>query len=80
MLTKIRDFIKIFIGVDIATLIGKSLFIWWDYKNNPGFYAMYSAPWYVEIIAYAVVTFGVATVLLAVYFILGHILKKQKPE
>ena len=77
MIRKIRDFIKIFIGVDIATLIGKSLFVWWDYKNNPGFYAMNSAPWYVEIIAYAVVTFGVAAVALAVYLYLGYIIKKR---
>ena len=80
MLTKIRDFIKVFIGVDIATLIGKSLFVWWDYKNHPGFYAMQSAPWYVEIIASAVVTLGVAVIALAVYLFLGYILKKQKSE
>lgn len=77
MIKRIRDFIKVFIGVDIATLIGKSLFIWWDYKNNPGFYALYSAPWYVEIIADAVVTFGVAAVLLVVYLCLGYVMKKK---
>lgn len=77
MIRKIRDLIKIFISVDIVTLIGRSLFIWWDYKNNPGFYAMQSAPWYVEIIAYAVVTFGVAAIAFIVYLYLGHIMKKQ---
>ena len=77
MLRKIRNFIKIFIGVDVGALIGKSLFVWWDYKNNPGLYALYSAPWYVEIIAYAVVTFAVALVLLAVYLCLGLVMKKK---
>lgn len=77
MLRKIRNIIKMFIVVDIATLVGKSLFVWWDYKNHPGLYAMRSAPWYLEIIAYAIVTVFVVVVALAVYLCLGHIMKKK---
>ncbi len=80
MLKKARDFVKLFIGVDIATLIGKSLFIWWDYKNHPGFYAMQSAPWYVEIMASAIVTFVVAVAAFVLYLYLGHVIKKRNKE
>ena len=62
MLKKIKHIMNIVISSTFGVYLGKVLFVWFDYKNNPGLYKLYSAPWYTEIIvasvAYGIILFA----------------------
>lgn len=65
-----KRFLNIVIGVSVGCLIGRVLWIVFDYNARPDLYATYSAPWYTQIIV-ALVFWGIAILLevLALLFV-----------
>ncbi len=50
----------------IGSFIGKTIYQYYDYKAHPAFYAMQSAPWYLNIEIYGIVTIVIVTVTLII--------------
>jgi len=73
MLIKLNSLLNIIIGSQVGVFIGTTLFVYFDYKNHMGLYAMRSAPWYASIIIYGIVT---ATILL-IAIVLKYIIKNK---
>lgn len=47
---------KIAMGVAVGVFIGKTAWVIWDFRANPGMYEAMSAPWYTSILVSAVFT------------------------
>lgn len=58
---KVNQILNIIIGSFIGVFIGYAIYVVWNYKTHPEFYAMQSAPWYTGILVY-----GMFTVILEV--------------
>lgn len=71
----LNDFLNTIIGSSIGIYIGHVLWRIWDFKTEPEFYAMQSAPWYTSILLYGVVTFIEVLVCVVIKAIIKH---KQK--
>lgn len=75
---KLKKFLIFVIFGQIGACLGHMLAIYNNYLRHPDLYAMYSAPWYVELIPTAVFT-GIGVVITGiVYFIVGYIAKKRE--
>ena len=75
---KLKKFLIFVIFGQIGACLGHMLAIYNNYLRHPDLYAMYSAPWYVDLIPTAVFT-GIGVVITGiVYFILGYIAKKRE--
>ena len=80
MLSKMKRLMGILIGSTVGGYLGSILWIWIDYQNNPGLYALYSAPWYTQVIINSI-AFGVAILVeAAAYLVIRHMLRKPKPN
>ena len=77
---KLKKFLIFIIFGQIGACLGHMFAIYNNYLRHPDLYAMYSAPWYVDLIPTAVFT-GIGVVITGiVYFILGHIAKKREDD
>ena len=75
---KLKKFLIFIIFGQIGACLGHMFAIYNNYLRHPDLYAMYSAPWYVDLIPTAVFT-GIGVVITGiVYFILGYIAKKRE--
>ena len=75
---KVKKFLIFIIFGQIGACLGHMFAIYNNYLRHPDLYAMYSAPWYVDLIPTAVFT-GIGVVITGiVYFIVGHIAKKRE--
>lgn len=81
MLKKAREFLKLFIFVDLGAAMGRSIAMYSHYKKYPKFYEIRSTPWYTELVARLLVTALVVAVAFTAYVIIGRIIKKREiPE
>lgn len=58
MLQKIAKFLPILMGSTMGAYLGRCLFLWWDWRAHPDFYAMASAPWYTPLLSGGLITLG----------------------
>lgn len=77
---KARQFLKCFILIELGSCFGKSLFQWMHYRNYPKYYALRSAPWYMEILVSVLVTAVVVLLSALAYWLLGRKIKKQEQQ
>jgi hypothetical protein len=68
-------FANIIMGASIGGLIGRGIYVIWDFKTHPELYAVQSAPWYTSILVYGAFTL---VVLLVCTVIKAMIKSKQK--
>lgn len=52
----------------IGAFLGSTIYTCWDYHARPGLYALTSAPWYISIVMYGILTAIAAAVLLAAMY------------
>ncbi len=63
------------IGGLLGTFLGRGIWLFWDYRINPEIYALYSAPWYYELIFYGITVTALSCIILTVKYILRKKLK-----
>ena len=81
MLKHVKQFLQIAIGSTIGVYLGRSLWLWQDYKARPGLYAMNSAPWYLPLVIGALIAAGMLLIEgLALFFVNRRIKKKQQEK
>lgn len=61
---RIHSILNVLMGVSVGLCIGKSLYVFWDYRAHPALYAAQSAPWYLSICVYGGFTIAVVTLCL----------------
>ena len=71
MLKRISQFLNIIMGCSVGIFIGYGIYKYWHYREYPGLYVGYSAPWYTSILLYGVITL----IVLAVCFILKMVFR-----
>ena len=59
----------------IGAFLGSTIYTCWDYHARPGLYALTSAPWYISIVMYGILTAIAAAVLLAAMYMVKKKLK-----
>ncbi len=69
---KINAILNVVIGAFVGVFIGRSIYVYWDFKTHPDLYAAQSAPWYTSILVSG--AFTVIVVLLA--FIIKLVIRK----
>lgn len=75
---KVRNFLKCYIFVTLGSCTGRALFKYLHYRNHPHYYAMQSAPWYLEIYAMLLVTAVVVAIAGLAYWLLGRKIRKRE--
>ena len=78
MLRKMKHIMFIAIGSTMGVYIGNVLFVWFDYRNNPGLYEMSSAPWYARIISISIICGIILLVEIAVQCFVLYKINKSK--
>ncbi len=63
------------IGCLLGVFLGRAIFLFLDYHFNPEIYALYSAPWYYELIFCGIIVAVLSAVVLIIKLI---VLKKLK--
>ena len=76
MLKKIKHGMHIVIGSTLGSYLGNVLFVWFDYKNNPRLYEMYSSPWYAKIITASVIYGAILLIEIAIQCFVCYKIKK----
>ena len=77
---QLHKFLKVFIFVQLGSSSARIIAKYIHYVKHPEIYASYSAPWYTDIVITAVLT-AITVILTAIaYFIVGHIISKNKKE
>lgn len=61
------------IGGLLGIFLGRAIFPFWNYRVNPKTYALYSAPWYYDLIFYGIIV----AVLLGIALIIKLIILKK---
>ena len=75
---KVRTFLKCFIFVTLGSSTARMLASYLHYRRYPGYYAMLSAPWYLEILAMLLVTAVVVAAAGLAYWLLGRKIRKRQ--
>lgn len=78
VLLKLKRFMEITISSCIGVYLGKIIWIWIDYRNNQELYALYSSPWYTQIIINSVIAGSIILIELIVYLFIRYKIKKDK--
>jgi len=73
MLKKLNDSLNTFMGASCGLFLGKSAYVFWDYKTHPDLYAICSTPWYTSIQVY-----GAATAVVLLICIVVKVLIRKK--
>ena len=66
-MAKVKQILRIVISSSIGVYIGKWIWLWQDYRANPGLYALSSAPWYTQMISYTVMAAAIVLLELIAY-------------
>lgn len=78
MLKSLKRFLQIAMGSTAGVYLGRGFWLWQDHKARPGFYAMAGSPWYLPLLAGAVITAGLLLLEgLGLFFVNRHIKRKQ---
>ena len=80
MLRKLKAFLLLCIFAQIGVFFGKAIYRYVDYKQNPAFYEIMSAPWYTYILLDGLVAVSVIAVLLCIFLFLGHMIRKGEKQ
>lgn len=75
MLQKINRLLTILMLSLIGVFLGYSIYTCVDCRTRPGLYALYSAPWYTQLLVYGVCVLVLLVVLLAAKLVIRHLLK-----
>jgi len=78
VLLKLKRIMEIVICSAVGVYLGRIIWIWIDYRNNPGIYALYSAPWYTQIIISSVISGLIIFIELILYLFIRYKIKKDK--
>ena len=62
MWKNLKRFLQTAMGSTVGVYLGRSLWLWQDYKARPGLYAMAGSPWYLPLLAGALVAAGLLLV------------------
>ena len=74
---KILNLMNALMGAFVGAYIGRVCFVIWDYKTNPGFYGMRSAPWYTSLLVEGAVTLAILLVCIVIKVVLKRLTKKD---
>lgn len=74
-LDKLNELLNLIIALVVGLFTGHSVYILQDYNKYPDLYAMRSAPWYMSIVVYAVLTVVVIAIAVIIK-VVAH--KKMK--
>lgn len=66
----IYHLLKTLLWCFIGVFIGSSLYRYYDYKTHPDFYAIQSAPWYLDIEVRAIFTIVIVVILFIILWVL----------
>lgn len=77
MLKRVNEILNLLMGSISGVFIGHGIYVYWDYKTNPGLYAMGSAPWYAGILLYGIFTVAVLAAAIAVKAIIRKKMKQR---
>lgn len=80
MLRKIMKLIKMLIPVTLGVFIGSSVEQWDTYRAHPEIYMTYSAPWYTQILADALLLAVIVLLEAALYLLLKYFDKKRRQQ
>ena len=75
MLKKINRLLTILMFSLIGVYIGYSIYTCADYRTRPGLYALYSAPWYTQLLVCGACVLVLLAILLAAKLVIRHLLK-----
>ena len=64
-------------GAFVGVYLGRVCFVVWDYKTDPGFYGMQSAPWYTSLLVEGMFTLVLLLVCLVIKAVLKRLMKKD---
>jgi hypothetical protein len=78
VLLKLKRVMEIVIGSSVGVYLGRIIWIWIDYRSNPDLYALYSAPWYTQIIISSVISGSIVLIELIGYLFIRYKIKKIK--
>ncbi len=78
MWKNLKRFLQTAMGSTVGVYLGRRLWLWQDYKARPGLYAMAGSPWYLPLLAGALVAAGLLLVEgWGLFLVNRHIKKKQ---
>ena len=63
---KLNKMLNIIIGAVMGVFVGRGLYVAWNFKTHPEFYAMQSAPWYTSILVDGVFTLIVLLICIVI--------------
>lgn len=75
MLKKLDCCLNIIMVLVVIWFIGHGIYAFWDYKTHPDLYVVQSAPWYIGIYIYGIVTLILLAVLVIAKLIIWKKLK-----
>ena len=75
MLQKVNRLLTSLMLSLIGVFLGYSIYTWADYRTRPGLYALYSAPWYTQLLVYGACVLVLLAVLLAAKLVIRHLLR-----
>ena len=74
---KIISLINGILGAFVGAYLGRVCFVVWDYKTDPGFYGMQSAPWYTTLLVEAAITLVILLICIVIKAVLKRLMKKE---
>ena len=74
---KIISLINGILGAFVGVYLGRVCFVVWDYKTDPGFYGMQSAPWYTTLLVEAAITLVILLICIVIKAVLKRLMKKE---
>ena len=73
---KRNQMLNIIIGAVIGAFVGRVLYVAWNFKTHPEFYAMQSAPWYTSLLVDGLFTLAVLLVCIVIKAVIKNNDKK----
>ena len=69
---KLNNILSVFMGSFIGDFIGHCFSVYLFFQKHPEIYARQSAPWWVNVIPYGIITVVILTVLMVAKIIIKH--------
>jgi len=73
---KLNQILNTIMCTSLGIFIGRAIFVFQDFKNHSGLYAMQSAPWYTSILVYGIFTLVVWAICILLKVIIKFRAKK----
>ena len=74
---KVLNLVNGIMGAFIGAFVGRVLFVVWDYKTDPGFYGMRSAPWYTTLLVEGAITLAILLACVVIKAIIKYYMSKK---